>query len=79
MLRILYCLYISIYLTPAVNVAHENIRHHFIRDHVLAGSFSTTWIPTADMPADIFTKVLPFPVFSRHRDVLGLSTPPSLL
>ena len=57
---------------------HIDIRHHFIRDHVQAGTFSTTWIPTADMPADIFTKALPFSSFSRHRDVLGLSIPPSL-
>ena len=57
---------------------HIDIRHHFIRDHVQAGTFSTTWIPTADMPADIFTKALPFPSFSRHRDILGLSIPPSL-
>ena len=66
--------------SPAISARskHIDIRHHFIRDHVQAGSFSTTWIPTADMPADIFTKPLPFPVFSRHRDVLGLSIPPSL-
>ena len=57
---------------------HIDIRHHFIRDLVQAGSFSTTWIPTTDMPADIFTKALPFISFSRHRDVLGLSIPPSL-
>ena len=54
---------------------HIDIRHHFIRDHVQAGSFSTTWIPTEDMPADIFTKPLPLVSFSRHRDVLGLSVP----
>jgi hypothetical protein len=67
--------------SPAISARskHIDIRHHFIRDHVHDGSFSTTWIPTADMPADIFTKVLPFPAFSRHRDVLGLSVPPSLL
>ena len=66
--------------TPAISARskHIDIRHHFIRDHVLDGSFSTTWIPTADMPADIFTKSLPLPTFSRHRDVLGLSIPPSL-
>ena len=66
--------------TPAISARskHIDIRHHFIRDHVLDGSFSTTWIPTADMPADIFTKSLPLPTFTRHRDVLGLSIPPSL-
>ena len=66
--------------TPAISARskHIDIRHHFIRDHVLDGSFSTTWIPTADMPADIFTKSLPLPAFTRHRDVLGLSIPPSL-
>jgi hypothetical protein len=67
--------------SPAISARskHIDIRHHFIRDHVQAGSFSTTWIPTEDMPADIFTKALPFSIFSRHRDVLGLSTPPSLV
>ena len=66
--------------SPAISTwsKHIDIRHHFIRDLVQDGSFSTTWIPTADMPADIFTKALPFPVFSRHCDVLGLSLPPSL-
>lgn len=42
---------------------HIDIRHHFIRNHVLNGSFATTWIPTSDMPADIFTKLLSFPIF----------------
>jgi hypothetical protein len=67
--------------SPAVSARskHIDIRHHFIRAHVQDGSFSTTWIPTGDMPADIFTKALPFPLFSRHRDVLGLSIPHSLL
>ena len=36
-----------------------DIRHHFICCHVRASSFSTIWLPTADMPADIFTKCLP--------------------
>ena len=63
--------------SPAVSARskHIDIRHHFIRAHVQDGSFSTIWIPTADMPADIFTKPLPFSVFARHRDVLGLSVP----
>ena len=67
--------------SPAVSARskHIDIRHHFIRDLVQNGSFSTTWIPTGDMPADIFTKALPFPIFSRHRNILGLSIPSSLL
>ena len=66
--------------TPAISARskHIDICHHFIRNLVLDGSFSTTWIPTADMPADIFTKPLPLSIFSRHRNVLGLSIPPSL-
>ncbi|KAJ3510499.1 hypothetical protein NLJ89_g4639 [Agrocybe chaxingu] len=57
---------------------HIDIRHHFIRSHISDGSFTASWIPTADMPADIFTKSLPFTAFSRHRDVLGLMIPPAL-
>ena len=51
---------------------HIDVRHHFIRAHISDGSFSTTWIPTTDMPADIFTKSLPAPTFTRHHSVLGL-------
>ena len=67
--------------SPAIPVhsKHINICHHFICDHVQDGSFFTMWIPTMDMPADIFTKPLPSPVFSRHCDVLSLSIPPSLV
>jgi Reverse transcriptase (RNA-dependent DNA polymerase) len=67
--------------SPAISARskHIDIRHHFIRSLVQDGSFSTTWIPTEDMPADIFTKSLPFTIFSRHRDVLGLFIPPSLV
>ncbi|KAJ3484899.1 hypothetical protein NLJ89_g11945 [Agrocybe chaxingu] len=57
---------------------HIDIRHHFLRSHITDGTFTTSWIPTADMPADIFTKSLPFPAFSRHRDVLGLMVPPDI-
>jgi hypothetical protein len=51
---------------------HIDIRHHFIRDHIADGSFCTHWIPTSDMPADIFTKPLPLPLFVKHRTSLGL-------
>ena len=54
---------------------HIDIRHHFIRAHVQDSSFSTSWIPTTDMPADIFTKSLDSILFLKHRAVLGLSVP----
>jgi hypothetical protein len=51
---------------------HIDVRHHFIREHIADGTFCTTWIPTADMPADIFTKPLSLPLFLKHRSSLGL-------
>ena len=51
---------------------HIDIQYHFIHEHVSNGTFSTTWIPTEDMTADIFTKPLPFPTFSKHCLSLGL-------
>ena len=54
---------------------HIDVRHHFIRQHLNNGSFNTTWIPTSDMTADIFTKPLLLTLFLHHRDNLGLLTP----
>lgn len=54
---------------------HIDVRHHFIRQHLKEGSFTTIWIPTSDMTADLFTKPLLSTLFLRHRDNLGLITP----
>jgi hypothetical protein len=51
---------------------HIDVRHHFIREHISDGTFCTHWVPTSDMPADIFTKPLAFPLFVKHRASLGL-------
>ena len=51
---------------------HIDVRYHFIRDHISDGSFSTTWIPTSDMTADILTKPLLSNLFLQHRQSLGL-------
>jgi hypothetical protein len=51
---------------------HIDVRHHFIRQHVIDGSFVITWVPTSDMIADILTKPLLSTLFLRHRDTLGL-------
>ena len=54
---------------------HIDVRHHFIRQLLNNGSFSTIWLPTNDMTADIFTKPLLSTLFLHHRDALGLVTP----
>ena len=51
---------------------HIDVRHHFIHKHINNGSFSTTWVPTNDMTADILTKPLSSTLFLHHRNNLGL-------
>ena len=62
--------------TISSRTKHIDVRHHFIRHHITDGSFSTVWIPTSDMTADIFTKPLSSVLFLHHRDSLGLVLPP---
>ena len=54
---------------------HIDVRHHFIRHHINDGTFTTLWLPTNDMTADIFTKPLLSTLFLHHRDNLGLFFP----
>lgn len=51
---------------------HIDIRYHFIRQHITSGSFSTSWVPTAEMTADILTKSLALPLHTKHTVNLGL-------
>lgn len=37
---------------------HIDIRHHFLRDHVLKGDAEVTFIDTRNQLTDIFTKTL---------------------
>ena len=50
-----------------------DVCYHFIWDHISDGSFQTTWIPTSDMTANIFTKPLLPPLFLKHHNALGLN------
>ena len=61
--------------TISSRTKYIDVRHHFIRHHVNDGSFSTVWIPTTSMTADIFTKPLLSTLFFQHRDNLGLVIP----
>jgi len=58
--------------TSSSRSKHIDVRYHFICEKIEDGTFETSWIPTANMTADIFTKPLPFPAFSKHRSALGV-------
>jgi hypothetical protein len=52
---------------------HYELKQHFIRHRVIEKKDITlVKLPTGEMVADVFTKQLPFPAFSRHRHSLGI-------
>lgn len=51
---------------------HINTKYHLIRHHVKDGSIQLKYCPTADQPADIFTKALGREKFEKFRGILGL-------
>ena len=50
---------------------HIDIRYHFIRDHISNGEIELHFIPTEYQLADIFTKPLDEPTFTRLKAELG--------
>jgi hypothetical protein len=51
-------------------IKHISIKFHFIRDAVKDGFVKLRYISTDSKIADVFTKPLAFPKFSRFRDML---------
>ena len=51
---------------------HIQIRHHFLRDHVLKGDISIEHVKTEEQLADIFTKPLDEKRFSKLRCELNI-------
>ncbi|GJW12238.1 retrovirus-related pol polyprotein from transposon TNT 1-94 [Tanacetum coccineum] len=51
---------------------HIDIRYHFIRDHILKGDIELHLIPTEYQLADIFTKFLDEPTFTRLKTESGI-------
>jgi hypothetical protein len=52
---------------------HIDVTYHFTREHVAAGNIHLSYVRSCDNIADIFTKPLPAPAFTRLRRQLGVS------
>ncbi|XP_075492490.1 uncharacterized protein LOC142530542 [Primulina tabacum] len=65
---------IAITYNPAMHsrTKHIDIRHHFIRVHVMKKEIRLEYVHTDKQTADIFTKPLPEAKFSHFRNMLGL-------
>nr|GEX41843.1 retrovirus-related Pol polyprotein from transposon TNT 1-94 [Tanacetum cinerariifolium] len=59
------CIAISNNLVLNFKTKHIDIRYHFIRDNILKGDFELHFLPTDMQLADIFTKPLAEPSFTR--------------
>ena len=51
---------------------HIDVQHHYIREFIIEKELLVSWVPSARMLADGFTKVFTIDVFKRHRSLLGL-------
>jgi hypothetical protein len=51
---------------------HIDMRYHFIQEAVAEGQLKLTWIPTKEMLADVMTKVLPAPLFTKFRSLINV-------
>jgi hypothetical protein len=68
------CIDIAISSKAHPAVKHIDIRHHFIRERVQdVKDITLEKIGTDVMTADIFTKQLPYPIFRKHRESLGMT------
>ena len=52
---------------------HIDVKHHFIRDHLIKGNLKIEQIPTSKQIADIFTKALDWNSFVTIRNLLMLN------
>ncbi|KAJ2930109.1 hypothetical protein H1R20_g6974, partial [Candolleomyces eurysporus] len=55
---------------------HIHIRYLFIKNYFGDGTFKPVWVSSSINVADIFTKLLSFSLFDRHRSALGIVPAP---
>lgn len=51
---------------------HINVAFHYSREQVEEKELRFEYVPTSEMVADIFTKALPEPAFSKFQRLLGI-------
>ena len=55
---------------------HIQVRHCFVKDVLAKNQISLEYVASNDNVADLFTKALPKPAFTRHRERLSIVPPP---
>nr|GEV54751.1 NBS-containing resistance-like protein [Tanacetum cinerariifolium] len=80
---LVYCDNVSAVYMSANPVQHQRTKHieidiHFVRDKVAAGHVGVLRVPSRFQYADIFTKGLPYPLFSDFRSSLSVHKTPAL-
>ncbi|XP_036341059.1 secreted RxLR effector protein 161-like [Rhagoletis pomonella] len=53
---------------------HINVRHHFVKECYQSGKIALTYMPTEDMPADVFTKSLSSVKHCKCSAALGMAS-----
>ncbi|GJT30564.1 ribonuclease H-like domain-containing protein [Tanacetum coccineum] len=79
---LVYCDNVSAVYMSANPVQHQRTKHieidiHFVRDKVAAGHVRVLHVPSRFQYADIFTKGLPYPLFTDFRSSLSVRKSPT--
>ena len=53
---------------------HIDVRNMYIKEAIQEGILGLSWVESQENVADILTKPLSYPLFSKHRDGLGVKT-----
>jgi hypothetical protein len=64
--------------SPAISARskHVHIKYLYIKNYFIDGTLAPNWVPSSSNVADLFTKLLSFPLFDKHRTALGIIPSP---